>query len=29
MTLDDCDKQLDKYEALYITDDEESSDSET
>ena len=28
MTLDDYDKMLDKYEALYATDDEESSDSE-
>ena len=28
MTLDDYDKMLDKYKALYVTDDEESSDSE-
>ena len=28
MTLDEYDKMLDKYEALYATDDEESSDSE-
>ena len=28
MTLDEYDKMLDKYEALYTTDDEESSDIE-